>query len=211
MTKHTEIEPNNVTLLPGNGQGTLTTPAGGELPVRTFERGEEVILVVLIDIEDERETDEVKTADLEYTSRRGLVKLHGDAVFEDRSLIRFRPHGDAEVLQRRDFVRVHTSHPVTVESDEEGRRLIHMVDFSGGGMLLADDETLVVDQTIRFAISIVINELPIEGIARVVRIREDGKRALIFEQIAEHDRQRLIRFVFECMRTARARTRGDWI
>jgi c-di-GMP-binding flagellar brake protein YcgR len=137
--------------------------------------------------------------------------LHGDAVFEDRSLIRFRPHGDAEVLQRRDFVRVHTSHPVTVESDEEGRRLIHMVDFSGGGMLLADDETLAVDQTINFAISIVTNELPIEGIARVVRIREDGKRALIFEQIAEHDRQRLIRFVFECMRTARARTRGDWI
>jgi hypothetical protein len=211
MTKRTETEPNNVTLLPGSGQGTLTTPTGGELPVRTFERGEEVILVVLIDMEDERDTDAVKTADLEYTSRRGLVKLHGDAVFEDRSLIRFRPHGDAEVLQRRDFVRVHTSHPVTVESDEEGRRLIHMVDFSGGGMLLADDETLAVDQTINFAISIVTNELPIEGIARVVRIREDGKRALIFEQIAEHDRQRLIRFVFECMRTARARTRGDWI
>ena len=211
MTKPTETEPNNVTLLPGSGQGTLTTPTGGELPVRTFERGEEVILVVLIDIEDERDTNAVKTADLEYTSRRGLVKLHGDAVFEDRSLIRFRPHGDAEVLQRRDFVRVHTSHPVTVESDEEGRRLIHMVDFSGGGMLLADDETLAVDQTINFAISIVTNELPIEGIARVVRIREDGKRALIFEQIAEHDRQRLIRFVFECMRTARARTRGDWI
>ena len=50
-------------------------------------------------------------------------------------------------------------------------------------------------------------ELPIEGIARVVGIREDGKRALMFEQIAEDDRQRLIRVVFECMRTARARTR----
>jgi c-di-GMP-binding flagellar brake protein YcgR len=45
----------------------------------------------------------------------------------------------------------------------------------------------------------------------VVRIREDEKRALVFEQINEHDRERLIRFVFECMRTARARTRGDWI
>jgi c-di-GMP-binding flagellar brake protein YcgR len=33
----------------------------------------------------------------------------------------------------------------------------------------------------------------------------------MFDQIAEHDRQRLIRFVFECMRTARARTRGDRI
>jgi hypothetical protein len=211
MTKHTETETDNVTLFPGSGQGTLTTPTGAELPVRTFERGEEVVLVVLVNIDDEHESDSVEPAKLEYTSRRGLIKLRGEAVFEDQSLIRFHPHGDAEVLQRRDFVRVHTPHPVTVQSDEDGRRYVHILDLSGGGMLLADDETLEVDQTIRFAISTVINELPIEGIARVVRIREDGKRALMFEQIAEHDRQRLIRFVFECMRAARARTRGDWI
>ncbi len=210
MTKHTEIASDNVTLFPGSGQGTLTTPAGEEVPVRTFERGEEVVLVVLVNIDDERESDLVESAQLEYTSRRGLIKLRGEAVFEDPSLIRFHPDGDAEVLQRRDFVRVHTPHPVTVESVEEGRRHVHTVDLSGGGMLLAD-ETLAVDQTIRFTISVVTTELPIEGIARVVRIREDGKRALMFEQIAEHDRQRLIRFVFECMRTARARTRGDWI
>ena len=211
MTKPSEIAPNNVTLFPGSGQGTLTTPTGEEVPVRTFERGEEVVLVVLVNLDDERESDSVDAARLEYTSRRGLIKLRGEAVFEDPSLIRFHPDGDAEVLQRRDFVRVHTPHTVTVESETEGRRRVHTVDLSGGGMLLADDETLGVDQTIRFAISIVTTEVPIEGIARVVRIREDGKRALMFEQIAEHDRQRLIRFVFECMRTARARTRGDLI
>jgi hypothetical protein len=211
MTKPTEIAPNNVTLFPGSGQGTLTTPTGEEVPVRTFERGEEVVLVVLVNLDDERESDSVEAAKLEYTSRRGLIKLRGEAVFEDPSLIRFHPDGDAEILQRRDFVRVHTPHPVTVESEIEGRRRVHTVDLSGGGMLLSDDETLAVDQTIRFTISVVTTELPIEGIARVVRVREDGKRALMFEQIAEHDRQRLIRFVFECMRTARARTRGDLI
>lgn len=211
MTEQTEIAPNNVTLFPGSGQGTLTTPAGAELPVRTFERGEEVVLVVLVNIDDERDSDSMESAKLEYTSRRGLVKLRGEAVFEDQSLVRFHPDGDAEVLQRRDFVRVDTPHPVTVESDADAKRRVHTVDLSGGGMLLADDEDLDVDQTIRFTISIVTTELPIEGIARVVRIREDGKRALMFEQIAEHDRQRLIRFVFECMRTARARTRGDRI
>jgi PilZ domain-containing protein len=211
MTKHTEIAPDNVTPFPGSGQGTLTTQTGEELPVRTFERGQEVVLVVLIDIVEERQSDCVESAELEYTSRRGVVKLHGDAVFEDRSLIRFRPDGDAEVMQRRAFVRVHTPHPVTVESEEDGRRAVHTVDFSGGGMLVADDATLVVDQTIRFAITIVTDELPIEGIARVVRSHEDGKRALMFEEIAEQDRQRLIRFVFDRMRAARARTRGDWI
>ena len=209
MTKQTELSFDNVTLFPGSGQGTLTTPDGEELPVRTFERGEEVVLVVLVNLEDSPMA--VESAELEYTSRRGVIKLHGDAVFEDRSLIRFRPHGDAEVLQRRDFVRVHTPHPVTVDSGDDGRRSIHAVDLSGGGMLLAEDESLEVDQTIRFSITTVTTELPIEGVARVVRVREDGKRALMFEQIEEHDRQRLIRFVFECMRTARARTRGDLI
>jgi hypothetical protein len=211
MTKQTDIATTNVTPFPGSGQGTLTTPTGEELPVRTFERGQEVVLVVLVNIDDERESDSVESARLEYTSRRGLIKLSGEAVFEDQSLIRFHPDGDAEVLQRRDFVRVDTPHTVMVESQEDGKRRVHTLDLSGGGMLLADDETLAVDETIRFAISVVTNELPIEGIARVVRIREDGKRALMFEQIAEDDRQRLIRFVFECMRTARARTRGDWI
>ena len=209
MNKSTETAHDNVTLLPGSGQGTLTTPAGEELPVRTFERADEVVLVVLVDIDGEREGP-VDTADLEYTSRRGLIKLHGEAVFEDRSLIRFRPHGDAEVLQRRDFVRVHTPHPVTVDSGEERAR-VYTVDLSGGGMLLADADTLDADQAVRFVISVGADREPVEGVARVVRIREDGKRALMFEQISEHDRQRLIRFVFECMRTARARTRGDWI
>ena len=211
MTRHTDIAPDNVTLFPGSGQGTLTTPAGEELPVRTFERGEEVVLVVLVNLDDERGGDSIDLAELEYTSRRGLIKLRGEAVFEDQSLIRFHPDGDAEVLQRRDFVRVHTPHPVTVESGDDSRRRVHIADLSGGGMLLADDETLSVDQTIRFTLSVAITELPVEGIARVVHIREDGKRALMFEQISEHDRQRLIRFVFECMRNARARTRGDRI
>ena len=38
MTKPTETAPNNVTLFPGSGQGTLTTPTGEEVPVRTFQR-----------------------------------------------------------------------------------------------------------------------------------------------------------------------------
>ena len=117
MTKPTEIAPDNVTLFPGSGQGTLTTPAGEEVPVRTFERGEEVVLVVLVNLDEERECDSVEAAKLEYTSRRGLIKLRGEAVFEDPSLIRFHPDGDAEILQRRDFVRVDTPHPVTVESE----------------------------------------------------------------------------------------------
>src|ERR1700753_2824720 len=113
MTKPTETAPDNVTPFPGSGQGTLTTPSGEEVPVRTFERGNEVVLVVLVNLDDEHAADSVEPAKLEYTSRRGLIKLSGEAVFEDQSLIRFHPDGDAKILQRRDFVRVLKPHPVT--------------------------------------------------------------------------------------------------
>lgn len=204
----TDALPDNVISLPGDGQGTLTTPDGEQLPVRTFERGRDVVLVVLTDVDEPEEP--LDAAELEYTSVRGVVRLHGEAVFEDRSLIRFRSRGEAEVEQRRSFVRVHAPQALTLQDGGAGARRVHAVDLSGGGMLLSGVETLQIGETVRFAMTLDDRQPPIEGGARVVRVREDGKRGLAFQEIAERDRQRLIRFVFECMRAARARTRGDW-
>jgi hypothetical protein len=214
MTEQTPIATDNVRSLPGSGQGTLITPEGESLPVRTFEQGQDVVLVVLLDAPEHEASDRLPSADLEYASVRGIVRLHGEAEFEDRSLIRFRASGDAEVMQRRSFVRVQTPHAVTVASDDDPDAVaerLYTVDISGGGMLLTGTDTLAPDQTVRFTMALGDGQPAVEGDARVVRIREDGKRAVVFEQIDERDRQRLIRFVFECMRTARARTRGDFI
>ena len=194
---------------PGSGQGVLTTSGGERLPVRTFERGREVVLVVLVDV-DEAPSGEAGEADLEYTSTRGVVRLHGRAVFEDRSLVRFRADGEPEVVQRRSFVRVHTPQAVTLQTQDGARRRVSTVDLSGGGMLLAGAEILEPGQNVGFAIALG-GDAPIEGEARVVRVDGRDRRALVFERIGEHDRQRLIRYVFECMRRARARTRGDWL
>ncbi|MGH2873798.1 MAG: flagellar brake protein [Solirubrobacteraceae bacterium] len=202
-------KPDNVRLLPGSGQGTLTTPSGEQIPVRTFDRGHEVVLVVLVDV-DERAPGSPEEADLEYTSVRGVVRLHGQASFEERSLIRFRPSGDPEVMQRRSYVRVHTPQAVTLDLGGGSERRAHTVDLSGGGMLIAGADVLDAKQPVRFAIALE-DEEPIRGVARVVRIGDGEKRALVFEQIGAQDRQRLIRYVFECMRRARARTRGDWV
>ncbi|MGA9859070.1 MAG: PilZ domain-containing protein [Solirubrobacteraceae bacterium] len=210
MPEQTDIAPSNVRSLPGSGQGTLTTAHGDQLPVRTFERGQEVVLVVLVNVDEHEESGLEEHAELEYTSVRGVVKLHGRAVFEDRSLIRFRAHGDAEVTQRRSFVRVTAPRAVTLDSGDGAERRVHTVDLSGGGMLLSGPDTLGPDQGVRFSMSLTDGELPILGTARVVRVKEDGKCALVFDEIEESDRQRLIRFVFQCMRNARAKTRGDW-
>ena len=211
MSAHTDTAESNVRSLPGEGQGRLTTPDGHELPVRTFKRGRDVVLVVLVDSDVGEPDQRVASADLEYTSVRGVVRLHGEAVFEDRSLIRFQAQGEPDVSQRRSFVRVNTPRAVTLDAGEAGEQRAHTVDLSGGGMLLVGAESLQPDQTVRFTMALGDAELPIEGLARVARIGDDGRRALVFETIDEDHRQRLIRFIFDCMRRARARTRGDWM
>ena len=193
---------------PAGRHGVLTTAQGQELPVQTAERAdEEVVLVILTDVETP--PGAVDPATLEYKTTRGIVRLHGDAVFQPRSIVRFVAEGDAEVIQRRAFVRVHTPQEVTiVPEDAGGTRRVHSIDLSGGGVLLTSAPTLHSGDRVEFAISLG-NEAQIEGVARVVRAEHDGRRALAFEQIDEADRDRLIRFVFERLRDSRAKTRGD--
>jgi len=196
---------------PSGHRGTLRTAGGDELPVQTFEHEQEVLLVVLTDIE-QPPVGEESDATLEYTSVRGVIRLHGEAVFQDASLVRFRAEGDPEVIQRRQFVRVHASHEVTVDSPPlYAPRRTHTVDISGGGMLLTDAGHLRIGDMVRFEIRFGDDTPSAEGVARVVRIDAGGRRGLRFETIDEDDRQRLIRYVFELMRVARAKTRGDLI
>jgi hypothetical protein len=205
-------EGDNVMPHPVGAQGKLTIPHGEELPVRTFDQGDDVVLVVLADIDDSLLDEHLEPSLLEYTSVRGVIRMRGEATFEQRSLVRFHVQGDAEVIQRREFVRVHTPQPVTLGlPPDDGKLQAHTVDLSGGGMLLAGADGLTAGDAVRFYMRLGEDAATIRGIARVVRIREDGKRALMFEQIDEGDRQRLIRFVFQILRTARAKTRGDFI
>jgi hypothetical protein len=196
---------------PAGTKGWLTTPGGDELPVRTFEQGDDVVLVVLTDIDDSMLDEQLEPSLLEYTSVRGVVRMYGEAVFEQRSLVRFHVHGDAEVIQRREFVRVHTPQRVMLAGDppEASVHQAHTVDLSGGGMLLSGAEYLEVGDTVRFRMRLGDETLTVGGVARLIRVRQDGKRAMAFEQINEGDRQCLIRFVFQVLRTAAARTRGD--
>ena len=138
------------------------------------------------------------------------MRLRGEAKFQPQSLVRFVTDGDAEVIQRRAFVRVHTPQLVTLNGNlpHETRR-VYTVDLSGGGMLLSSSPGLHVGDEIAFEIGLSDEEPLIEGVARVVRAEDDGRRALAFEQITEPDRQRLIHFVFDLLRESRAKTRGD--
>jgi hypothetical protein len=207
------VPEHNATVIhhPAGHRGTLWTSSGDELPVQTYEQAEEVVLVVLTEVEQPPEGPE-SDATLEYTSVRGIIRLHGEAVFQDASLVRFRADGAPEVIQRRQFVRVHASREVRIDSPPlHVPRATYTVDISGGGMLLADASHLSIGDLVRFEVRFGDDDIPAAGVARVVRVDGNGRRGLRFETINEDDRQRLIRYVFELMRAARAKTRGDLI
>lgn len=201
--------PAPVRLIPAGHEGRLRPADGEPVPVRVFERGSDVLmLVVLLDCDTGLEPEPVEPLLLEYSSVHGLVRLQGEATLEDRDLIRFRPAQPAEVLQRREFVRIDAPQPVHVHDPRDGVAIsTHAIDISGGGMMLRGLEHVTEGRRLRFTLELGGQEPPITGTARVVRAAREGHRGVVFEAISSLERQRLIHFIFDRQRADRARTR----
>jgi hypothetical protein len=200
----TSLPDNVVRLIVGGRDGRLTTPAGEEVPVKVFERGEELIVVLMAFPAGELDRQPVV---LEYSSVRGLVRLQGRAKREAHDTVSFRLDKTPEALQRREFVRVDAAQPVVLISDEDDSVLGgHAIEVSGGGMLLTGPDALSLDATFRFTLNLGDGLDPIKGRGRIVRVEGSGRRALMYDEISQGDRQRLIHFIFERQRTALAKS-----
>ena len=217
MTLEPQPTDNVVRLNVGGKKGSLTTTVGSHIPVRVYERGGDFLMLVLMfDVGDELSQDVVEPLLLEYVSPRGLVRFHGHAVLQERDLVRFDVSEPPDVTQRREFVRVPTAHKVEVAKERNGVASAaggaggdpintHALDISGGGMLVSGGDALPLGAHVRFSLNLRPDAPPIEGNAQVVRAGDEGKRALVFDEISRADRQRLIHFVFECQREALAK------
>ena len=191
----------------GGKEGNLTTPLGSRIPVRVFERGGDfLMLMLMLDDGEELSQEALEPLVLEYVSTRGVVRFEGQAVLQERDLVRFEVSSEPEVTQRREFVRVPAVQKVVLADDSRSATLDgKAIDLSGGGMLLSGSDLLELDSVVRFRLSLGAGVRDIEGRARVVRADDEGRRALVFEQIDPDDRQRLIHFVFERQREALAK------
>ncbi|HUJ34715.1 MAG TPA: PilZ domain-containing protein [Solirubrobacteraceae bacterium] len=211
MTPQPEPTDNIVRLNVGGKEGKLTTPVGGSIPVRVYERGGDcLMLVLMLDAGDELSQDVVEPLLLEYVSPRGLVRFHGQAIVQERDLVRFDVSTAPEVTQRREFVRVPSAQKVEVAKAHGGVASAdpinaHAIDISGGGMLVSGADSLPLGARVRFSLNLGAGSTPVEGYAQVVRAGDEGKRALVFDRISRSDRQRLIHFVFERQRAALAK------
>jgi c-di-GMP-binding flagellar brake protein YcgR len=151
---------------------------------------------------------------VEYPGPRGLVRLEGHGAVATSDLVRFRfdTTRDADVIQRRDFVRVRVVRPLALARVQPDGSLGEWADtlsanLSGNGLLSAGPETLDVGDAVGFRIFTVTDEPPIEGRGRVARITDEGQRGIAIEELDADARRRLVRFIFECERLARQRTR----
>jgi hypothetical protein len=207
MTDQPEATGKVIRLNVGGKEGKLTTPVGSHIPVRVFERGGDfLMLVLMLDDGEELGQDALEPLVLEYVSPRGVVRFEGQAVLQERDLVRFEVSTAPEVTQRREFVRVPALQSVIL-GDEVGSVRIDgkAIDLSGGGMLLGGGDRLELDSVVRFRLSLGAGTPDIEGRARVVRADDEGRRALVFEEIDPDERLRLIHFVFERQREALAK------
>lgn len=207
MSDAAGLPDNVVRLIAGGKEGKLTTPGGEQVPVRVFERGDQLVLVLMLEAGDDLHNGSDAPLSLEYVSTRGLIRFSGEATLEGRDLVRFRVAAEQEIVQRREFVRVDAVQPVVLAIGLNGEPInTHAIDVSGGGMLVTGPD-LPLDSSVRFSLHLGANLAPIEGRAHVVRNDEQGRRALVFDDISSGDRQRLIHFVFECQRAALAKTK----
>lgn len=191
--------------------GQLTLPDGPSLGVSISMRGDDMLLVLLVNpgpLLDRNEGELV----LESITSRGLVRLRGTVEHIEQDLVRFEPFDDPEVIQRREFVRVIAPQRVTLD-DLAGLVVnTHSVNISGGGMLVSPSQPApAIKTSLQFSLDLGPRQAPVTGIGTVVRAEEDDQLGIVFTEISDLDRDRLIRFIFDRQRRALAMTRGDSI
>jgi hypothetical protein len=194
---------------PGSS-GQLAVDGDLSLPVNFIDGGDDILLVLLADPGSALDTP-AKGLVLESRTSRGLVRMRGTAKRIAEDLVRFEIDGPPLVVQRRQFVRVVSPQPVTLDDACGWVKATRSLNISGGGMLLSASAGLDLNSEIRFAVSLGDEDRPVVGLGRVVRAASAIQRAIVFQEISPADRERLIGFIFDRQRATLAFTRGDLI
>jgi hypothetical protein len=132
-----------------------------------------------------------------WRTRIGAAHRRGILVNAGAGVLRLHPVGDPMKVQRRQFVRVPAELSTAVIGADK-RLTTRTLDVSVGGMLVAPADTLVLDDTVRFALD--LGTLTISGDARVVRGTSQGARGILFCDLQGRSERALSRFVAQRQR-----------
>ncbi|HTW11731.1 MAG TPA: PilZ domain-containing protein [Solirubrobacteraceae bacterium] len=191
--------------------GQLYSADGTVVRVSITHR-EEDILLVLLDDPGSLFDQPLAGLTLESTGGRGVLRTPGTAQRVDTNLLRFFLEETADVVQRREFVRVTAAQRVVfVDLDDNVIADTVTVNLSGGGMLVRRPSSAVLEGDLFF--DLYLNDTGeggrISGTAKVIRHVGLDATAMGFADISRADRERLIHFIFDKQRVTLAVTRGD--
>jgi hypothetical protein len=193
---------------PGIGQAVhVIAPSGASIDALVKDAATNSFLLRL----DAGESDPLelladRQVSLEFTNRRGVCRVIGDAsAAPGPAALRVTATGTIELIQRRDYVRVEAFVPVTYLPDgpDGWTATAHTLDVSGGGFQITAAEGLRLRDIMRFTLELGEGEEPLSAVAEAVRDVGDQTFGLRFVEIPETERQRLVRWVFARERLAR--------
>lgn len=188
---------------------TLIPAAGERLPARVLERGVNTLLVAIMVPHSPLTALQLEGLELEVVGTRGRIRLAGEAALPDPGepdVVRIDNPRPLEVLQEREWVRIGANRPVLVfHGDDQPPVTSYTANLSGGGFLLAGPDLLRVGEEFGFQITLVPGELVITGTAKVMRLDNEGRRAVSFVSLSPVDQRRLVRFLFDFQRVERHR------
>jgi c-di-GMP-binding flagellar brake protein YcgR len=149
---------------------------------------------------------------VEVTSGRGIQRYAGTLELDAAraEMLRVVVAGEAERIQRREWVRVEAVVPVHVRGvDEPIGGETTTVNVSGGGVLVADKWQMPMGIDVRVELRPESGAEPIRALGRVVRDPGNDLKGIRFVDIGREDEERLVRFIRErelaALRLARGR------
>jgi hypothetical protein len=138
---------------------------------------------------------------IEKTSGRGIQRYSGSLAVGGKAgeLLTITLRGDAERVQRRNFVRVPAVVPIKVISLEEGITAgdTTTINVSGSGVLIKDKWRLPLGIDVRIELHVDPEGEPLRALGRVVRYSSDEEKGIRIEDMARNDEDRLIKFIRE--------------
>jgi hypothetical protein len=145
-------------------------------------------------------------ATIAWKTRIGAAQRRGILVAADApGHLRLHPVGDPMKVQRRSFVRVPAELSTAVIAPDK-RLTTRTLDVSVGGMLVAPADTLILDDTVRFALD--LGAITISGDGRVVRGTSEGARGILFCDLQGRAERQLSHFIAQRQRELLAGSRG---
>jgi hypothetical protein len=191
--------------LPGRSDKITIVPlSGARIPARVIEAKEGTLMVAITVPVEPLSNAQLQALLVEFQGPNGRVHLTGTASIADPSdpdVLRIEDPRSIDAVQEREYVRIRSARPALVFGGPEMIQInSYTVDISGGGFLLSGAEALSIGDRVHFQLELPEGELPITGSGKVVRVDPYGHRGIVFDDIKELDRRRLIRYIFDCQR-----------